>query len=130
MLRIVVLGHNRLAGELCSTASLICGCCEGISSFNLLHDEGQEALLAKIEDFARAQQPADEYLFLVDIFGGSCFQVAKRFLKNHPGCILTGVNLNTMLEAQLGATCGMGCRELVEKLQAAAHKGIMVVEGQ
>lgn len=128
MLRIVVLGHNRLAGELCSTASLICGCSEGINSFNLLHDEGQDALLAKIREFAQMHEEQDEYLFLVDIFGGSCFQVAKRFLRERHGCILTGVNLNTMLEAQLGATCGLGCRELVDKLQAASVKGIMVVE--
>ena len=128
MLRIVVLGHNRLAGELCSTASLICGCSQGINSFNLLHDEGQDALLAKIREFAKEHVTGDEYLFLVDIFGGSCFQVAKRFLHQRRGCILTGVNLNTMLEAQLGATCGLNCKDLVAKLQAASIKGIMVVE--
>ncbi|HNW92781.1 MAG TPA: hypothetical protein PKM88_07730 [bacterium] len=129
MVRIVVLGHNRLAGELCSTASLICGCSAGINSFNLLQDEGQDALLAKLTQFSADHAAIDEYLFLVDIFGGSCFQVARKFLRGRHGRIMTGVNLNTMLEAQLGATCGLDCAALVEKLQAAAHKGIMVVEG-
>lgn len=129
MVRIVVLAHNRLAGEFCSTAALICGSCTGeLLSFNLLSDDNQDDLLRDLEAFG-AEHSGDDYLLLVDIFGGSCFQVARRFLKHHRGVILTGVNLNTMLEAQLGASRGLGLKELVEKLQAASHKGIQVVEG-
>jgi len=127
MVRIIILGHNHLADELCSTAAMICGPMpEEMSSFNLLAGDSQESLLAQMEAIAK-EHPHDEYLVLVDIYGGSCFQVACNFLQRHNGRILTGINLNTMLEAQLGASRGLALEELLEKIQAAAHKGIQVV---
>jgi len=106
---------------------MICGIGqEEVCSLNLMENDDQAKLLNQLEEVAHTY-PDNEYLLLVDIFGGSCFQVAKKFLLQHSGAILTGVNLNTMLEAQLGAAQGLGLAQLVEKLQNASHKGIQVI---
>jgi mannose PTS system EIIA component len=97
MINIVLVTHGNLGGALIRAAELITGPAEGLFAVALLADDSPEGFgrrLAAVMDGLEGQ----ETLVLIDLFGGTPYNVAARqVLKPNVECV-TGVNLPMLLE--------------------------------
>jgi PTS system mannose-specific IIA component len=97
MINIVVVSHGNLGSALIRSAELITGPAEGLFAVALLPDDSPEGFghrLAATMDALVGQ----ETLVLMDLFGGTPYNVAARqVLKPNVECV-TGVNLPMLLE--------------------------------
>jgi mannose PTS system EIIA component len=97
MINIVVVSHGNLGSALIRAAELITGPAEGVFAVALQPDDSPEGFahrLAATMDALAGQ----ETLVLIDLFGGTPYNVAARHvLKANVECI-TGVNLPMLLE--------------------------------
>lgn len=96
MVVIGILGHGGFADGLMSAARLICGQQEGIFALGLRPDESPEGYGQRLhEELARYE--GCEFLFLIDLKGGTPFNVAARLSDSRHYCV-TGANLPMLLK--------------------------------
>jgi len=98
MIQIVVVSHADLSEALIRAAEMITGPTEGLHAVPLEAGESPESFAARLD--AVLQPIADkETLILIDLFGGTPYNVSVRqVLKDNVECI-TGANLPMLLEA-------------------------------
>jgi mannose PTS system EIIA component len=95
---LIVAAHGNLATGLLESSTMIAGTIEKATAITFSQSEGPDDLLAKYEA-AVAEMDAPEVLFLVDLFGGSPYNAAARFVASRTGAdIVTGVNLPMVIE--------------------------------
>jgi mannose PTS system EIIA component len=118
MINIVLVTHGNLGGALIRAAELITGPAEGLFAVALMADDSPEGLgrrLAAVLDGLEGQQA----LVLIDLFGGTPYNVAARqVLRPNVECV-TGANLPMLLEL---ITMREGAR-LPDLAAAAAQAG-------
>jgi len=106
MPNILIAAHGDLSTALIRSARLIVGATDGVRSFEMtagLHHADAEQQLTELVDVGRAQQ--ERLLVLVDIQGGSPFNICSRLLIEHRDFdLVTGVNLPMLLEALTALT--------------------------
>ena len=97
IVNIVLVSHADLGDALIRAAEMIAGQTEGLYSVSLLPGESPESFGEKLE--ATLQEiEGQETLVLIDLFGGTPYNVAARqVLKEHVECV-TGANLPMLLE--------------------------------
>lgn len=98
MFNIVVVSHGDLGEALIRAAEMIAGPAEHVLSVSLLPGESPAGFGDKL---AAAVEPLDgqDTLVLIDLFGGTPYNVAARqVLKPNVECV-TGANLPMLLEA-------------------------------
>jgi len=97
MIHIVVVSHGDLGEALIRAAEMIAGPTEGLYAVSLRPDDSPESLGEKLE--ATLQVIAgQETLLLIDLFGGTPYNVgARQVLKENVECV-TGANLPMLLE--------------------------------
>ena len=100
MNRVIVMTHGNLADQLLKTVSLFLGPCENVGVFNLLDDP--EAMRTALRAELTGGEDAD-YLLLVDLFGGTPFNIAASLLGEAKAAgkrveLITGVNLPMLME--------------------------------
>lgn len=127
MVAVIVAAHGHLAEGLVASSAMIAGPQEDLLSVTFDPSEGPDDLLAKYAAAVEAS-PSEEYLFLVDLLGGSPYNAAARFAAARADCdVVTGVNLPMLVEVlgrrMLGATLG----ELVEVARTAGASGVQVL---
>ena len=97
MISIVLVSHGELGGALIRAAEMIAGPAERIFSVPLLPGESPEGLGEKL-NVALQEIAGEETLVLIDLFGGTPYNVAARqVLEDNVECV-TGVNLPMLLE--------------------------------
>jgi len=97
MINIVLVSHADLGDALIRAAEMIAGHAEGLYSVSLLPGESPEGFGAKLEE-ALQEIEGQETLVLIDLFGGTPYNVAARqVLKENVECV-TGANLPMLLE--------------------------------
>ncbi len=100
MINVVVVSHGNLGSALIRTAELITGPVEGLHAVALQPDDSPEGFARRLAATLDALE-GQETLVLIDLFGGTPYNVAARLvLKASVECI-TGVNLPMLLEAIL-----------------------------
>ncbi|SUY45626.1 PTS system, mannose/fructose/sorbose family, IIA component [Clostridium putrefaciens] len=103
MVGVIIGSHGRLSEEILRTSEMIFGKQENIQTVTFETGEGSEDLVRKYEVALGKLNKVEGILFLVDLFGGSPFNVATSIAINEENMdILTGVNLPMLLEV-----CGM-----------------------
>ncbi|MBU0495339.1 MAG: PTS sugar transporter subunit IIA [Chloroflexi bacterium] len=97
MIHIVVVSHADLSEALIRAAEMITGPIEGLHAVTLEPGESPESFGARLD--AVLQPIADEEtLILIDLFGGTPYNVSVRqVLKDNVECV-TGANLPMLLE--------------------------------
>ena len=100
MIGIVVATHGEFGNSLLSTLRMILGESPALVSAPLEAEDSMETYQAKVEKALAAVDPAGEgALVLVDMLGGTPFNVALALATRRKVGVLTGVNLPMLIKA-------------------------------
>ena len=98
MVCLVVAAHGHLAEGLVASSAMIVGPSDDVVAVTFEPSEGPDDLLAKYAAAVEASS-SQEYLILVDLFGGSPYNAAARFAAGRDDAdVVTGVNLPMVIE--------------------------------
>jgi PTS system mannose-specific IIA component len=131
MTGIIIVAHGALAGELINSVAMIMGRVPLLRGVGLGSDQSLDDLKREIEEAWQELERggARHILVLVDMFGGSCSNVAARLVcDSEPGhvAVVTGVNLPMVLEASIDRDLYQ-FKDLVDKVVKAGRKSIVDV---
>lgn len=114
--------HADLGDALFRAAEMIVGATEGLYSVSLFPEDSPEGFGEKLE---AALQPieGEETLVLIDLFGGTPYNVAARqVLKDNVECV-TGANLPMLLELIMSRD-DASLSELAEEITRAGQESV------
>jgi len=124
MIALIVGTHGKFSFELVRSAEMISGQQENLGVAAFEPGESMEDLAEKYEELMENLDCKDGVLFLVDLFGGSPFNVASRIAINHQSMdIISGVNLPMLLEI-FGNRQDSSLFELVQMAKRAGSRSI------
>lgn len=127
MVAVIVAAHGHLAEGLVASSAMIAGPQEDLVAVTFDPSEGPDDLLAKYASAVEAS-PSEEFLFLVDLLGGSPYNAAARFAAARPDAdVVTGVNLPMLVEVLGRRMLGATLAELVEVARTAGSTGVQVL---
>ncbi|MGD8718811.1 MAG: PTS sugar transporter subunit IIA [Candidatus Zixiibacteriota bacterium] len=131
MIGILLVTHGDLANELINSVAMIMGRVPLLSAVGLNNDQSLDDFKTEIEKKWRELEDkgATKILILVDMFGGSCSNVAARLASDKEAgrvALVTGVNLPMVLEAAIDRDL-YSLEELVEKTVDAGKKSVVDV---
>ncbi len=131
MTGILLVAHGALAEQLITSVAMIMGRVPLLRAVGLRVDENLDDFAREIEEGWRLleEEGAEHILVLVDMFGGSCSNVAARLVRDKDAervALLTGVNLPMVLEAAIDREL-YPLPELVAKIIKAGRKSIVDV---
>jgi len=122
MVNIVLVSHADLGDALIRAAEMIAGQAGGLYSVSLLPGESPESFGEKLEE-ALQKIEGQETLVLIDLFGGTPYNVAARqVLKENVECV-TGANLPMLLELVM-ARDDATLSELAEEITQAGQESV------
>ncbi|HEY68145.1 MAG TPA: PTS sugar transporter subunit IIA [Thermoflexia bacterium] len=122
MINIVLVSHGDLGDALIRATEMIVGPTERIFSVPLLPNESPEGFGEKLA-VALQDIKGEETLILIDLFGGTPYNVAARqVLKGNVECV-TGVNLPMLLELVMSRD-GASLPELAETITQSGREAI------
>lgn len=99
MIAIIVITHGQFGQELLRTAQDIAGRQEGVAALSVTPDMGPEQVSQALADDMQRLSPADGYLILVDMLGGTPCNTSLLKTKDLASEIVTGVNLYMLLSS-------------------------------
>lgn len=129
MLGKLILSHGNLARELLVAVEKISGCpASGFQALCLKWNESIDQAVARVGRAIGELDEGDGVLILVDMYGGTPFNVASRFRESARVEVVAGVNLPMVLRlacapAQLGSL-----RETAEWLQTKGQQSIVLAK--
>lgn len=117
MVTVIVVTHGEAAPPLIATCEMILGEVKNTHTVTFHPGQGPDDLL---ETYASLVGPDEAVLFLVDLFGGSPYNAAARFVADHPaGEVVAGVNIPMLMEV---TTANKRENITLDKLVATALK--------
>jgi PTS system mannose-specific IIA component len=100
MFPILVVAHGPLADAVLETVKLVLGPTEGLSAVGLSASDSGETLEKALEDaLVRMDPGAKGALVLVDMLGGTPFNVAMRLSARRPLRVVAGMSLPMLFKA-------------------------------
>ncbi len=122
MVNIVIVSHADLGDALIRAAEMIAGQAEGLYSVSLFPGDSPEGLGEKLEA-ALQEIEGQETLVLIDLFGGTPYNVAAcQVLKENVECV-TGANLPMLLELIMSRD-GASLPELAKEIAQAGQESV------
>jgi PTS system mannose-specific IIA component len=100
VINIVIVSHGNLGSALIRSAELISGPAEGVYAVALLPDDSPEGFARRLAATMDALS-GQEALVLIDLLGGTPYNVAARQVLNANVECVTGVNLPMLLELMM-----------------------------
>lgn len=123
MINIVVVSHGDLGDALIRATEMIAGPTEGLFAVSLLPGESPEGFGGKLTTALEGIQ-GQETLVLIDLLGGTPYNVAARqVLKANVECV-TGVNLPMLLELVMTREDAASLSELAEGIAQKGQESI------
>lgn len=120
---VVICMHGKLATELLNSAETIVGESQDIIPIDFAINDSSSQLLERYKRVIDKLNK-DEILFLVDVYGGSPFNIANKLaLVNDNYSVITGVNLSMMIET-IEKLEGSNLNSLVEDILKRGKKSI------
>ena len=99
MINILVVAHGQMAEGMKSSIMMLMGEPEHVNFVNFAEDIGQEELKELLDEKVVKISKDNQYLFMVDIKGGTPFNVASSYsFKNDNVAVFYGVNLPILVE--------------------------------
>lgn len=122
MTQIVLVTHGEFGDELLRSAKMIIGPQNGVYSVSLLAEESPEGFGAKL-DVVLQEIGCEDTLILIDLFGGTPYNVAARRVREpHIECV-TGLNLPMLIETLMMRDC-VTAAELAEVATQAGKESV------
>ncbi len=122
---VLIVTHGKLAQALANTMELIVGKIDDIFYINFPKKEHINYLETEFDNFVKAHSN-DNIIIFVDVIGGSCFNVASRYLKNDNVRIFCGVNLPILLETAIDKN-HLAFNDLITKIDEKLNSFIIDV---
>jgi PTS system mannose-specific IIA component len=124
MFGIVVATHGEFGQDMVATLQMILGSSEGILAIALLPSESLEGFKSKMEEALNKVDPKNEgALVLVDMIGGTPFNVAMLTAQTRPLQVVTGVNLPMLIKVATSQD-EPNLESLAVETQKVAREGI------
>ena len=99
MIGVIIATHGEFGPQLHSTLKMILGETEGITSVGLAAEDSMETFRKKMEEAVRSVDPKGKgCLVLVDMLGGTPFNVAIQMAQTVKLQVVTGVNLPMLIK--------------------------------
>jgi PTS system mannose-specific IIA component len=125
MIGVIVATHGEFGLALLATLRMILGETEGIAAIDLVAQDSMESFQAKMEKALDAVDPKGlGALLLVDMLGGTPFNVALRLAQTRKLQVVTGVNLPMLIKAASDREEAQ-LERLAQDVQAATRESIV-----
>lgn len=126
MVNFIIASHGEFAAGIRQSGQMIFGEQENVQVVTFMPNEGPEDLTKKFEDALATFEPEGQVLFLVDLWGGSPFNVASRIQALHEDrmAIITGLNLPMLVEAYGARFTMETAAEIASYLMPVARDGV------
>jgi PTS system mannose-specific IIB component len=125
MTGIVVASHGNLSQGLLNTLSMFMPGEKDLEACVLTPDESPDDFKAKLVAAVGKTADPEQVLLLVDLWGGTPFNVASELLASHPSwALITGVNLPLLMEAVSDRAEAASAQELAKQLIIIGRTGI------
>jgi PTS system mannose-specific IIA component len=99
MIGVIIATHGEFGNALLDTLRMILGDIEGIESLSLLSEDSMETFMAKMDKALNQVDPnAAGALVLVDMLGGTPFNVSVQLAQKRKIEVVTGVNLPMLIK--------------------------------
>ena len=99
MIGVIIATHGEFGNALLDTLRMILGDTEGIESLSLLSEDSMETFMAKMDKALNQVDPnAAGALVLVDMLGGTPFNVSVQLAQKRKIEVVTGVNLPMLIK--------------------------------
>jgi PTS system mannose-specific IIA component len=127
MIAIIVITHGQFGLELLRTAQDIAGRQEKVTALPVTPDMGLDQVSQALTDAIQRLSPADGYLVLVDMLGGTPCNTSLLKTKDLPCEVVTGVNLY-MLLSSFTHRDGMDVTALAAKVSEDGRRAIVLAK--
>jgi PTS system mannose-specific IIA component len=125
MIGVIVATHGEFGLVLLSTLRMIMGETEGIVAIDLVSQDSMESFQSKMEKALETVDPKGSgALVLVDMLGGTPFNVALRLSQTRKLQVVTGVNLPMLIKVASDRD-GTQLERLAQDVQAATRESIV-----
>ncbi|HXL72360.1 MAG TPA: PTS sugar transporter subunit IIA [bacterium] len=125
MFGIVVATHGEFGQDMVATLQMILGSSEGIQAIALLPSESLEGFKSKMEETLKKVDSKNQgALVLVDMIGGTPFNVAMLTAQTRPLQVVTGVNLPMLIQVATNQD-EPNLETLAVETQKVAREGIV-----
>ena len=122
MTQVVLVTHGEFGDALLRSAEMIIGPQGGVHSVSLLAEESPEGFGAKL-DAALQDVGQEDALILIDLFGGTPYNVAARRVREPNIECVTGLNLPMLIETLMSRD-GATAAELAEVATQAGKESV------
>ncbi|WP_412988750.1 PTS sugar transporter subunit IIA [Pediococcus siamensis] len=124
MIAYVIASHGDLAESMRKSSFMIFGEQEQVAAVNFLPNESPEELKQAYEKAIASFSPASQVIFLVDLYGGTPFNVATEIVSGNTEkmSLISGLNLPMLVEAYTVRDRALA--EVVAHLEATAKAGV------
>lgn len=124
MIAMIVASHGDFASGILQSATMILGKQAKVTAVTFQASEGPADLKKKYEQALNAFDKDDQVLFLVDLWGGTPFNVASQLVAQDTArmALLTGLNLPMMIDAYTLREQPLA--DVVTHLENSGRKGI------
>ena len=129
---LVLISHGEHAEKALESARMILGAeaLKAAAAIGLPTDGSLEDLAARVEAALDRLDPGRPALVLVDLFGGSCSNVAARLIPRRPVRVISGLNLAMIVEFSLQRGAGGSIDDLVAKVLEAGRRAVIDVNAR
>lgn len=126
MVGVIIATHGDFANGILQSASMIFGEQENVRTCTLMPNEGPEDLKQKLEKAIDSFPDKENILFLVDLWGGTPFNQASRFIEGYEEkrAILTGLNLPMLIEVCSNASFMDSAKEIATQVLDFGRDGV------
>jgi mannose/fructose/sorbose-specific phosphotransferase system IIA component len=126
MFPIIVISHGALASSLLETLKLVMGAAERVEAFGLSPEESVESLEARVEESVGRLDPEGAgTLVLVDMLGGTPFNVSMRLAARRNLRVVTGVSLPMIFKALTVREGDDNLDEAASEIQRGARDAVV-----
>lgn len=123
-MKIILVAHGFLARELLHSAEMICGKQDNVQAVEFLPGQGTVFLKEKFSEYTK-NSLEEEVLFLVDVFGGTPYNVAAEFVMGNERVeAVTGASIPLLLEIFMLRNRKATIQDIMECVQAGKENYI------
>lgn len=121
----IVATHGHAAKALLETSAMLIGEQEEVHAVDFVPGENAETLAEKYKAIMAQYDEATEFMFLLDLWGGSPFNAANMTAgQSDKAFIMTGVNVPMLLAAFEARDEGMSLAEIATEVVNGARSGV------
>lgn len=111
-MKLIVSAHGMLAKEVVNSAGMVFGAIDDLDIVTFVPGENAETLKARYKELIDGYKEDEEILFLVDLFGGSPYNVAfETVIGQDRMDVITGLSLPMLIDV-------VGIRTMEEDIKA------------